>query len=55
MSSDVHIFNSQVKAQAYVKSLMKKGLEPGADFSTKTLSNGSYEVCVYKKLGIFGA
>lgn len=49
------IFTSQIKAQEYVKSLVRKGLEPGLDFSVKTLANGKYEVCVYRKLGIFGA
>lgn len=48
-------FTSQVKAQAYVKSLVRKGLEPGIDFATKTKPDGTYCVYIYKKLGIFGA
>lgn len=62
MSSEVYEFTSQIKAQAFVKSLTKKGLEPGVDFSTRTKVKveGSkhitiYCVYVYRKLGIFGA
>jgi hypothetical protein len=55
MSSEVHEFKSQVKAQVFVKSLVRKGMEPGIDFSTKTKPDGTYCVYVYRKLGIFGA
>lgn len=48
-------FTSQAKAQAYVRSLQKAGYEVGLDFSVKTLPSGLYEVCLYRKLGIFGA
>jgi hypothetical protein len=55
MTNTVYEFSSQVKAQSFVRSLTRKGLEPGIDFTTKTKSDGTYCVYVYRRLGIFGA
>lgn len=59
--SEVHEFTSQLKAQAFVKSLIRKGLEPGLDFKVYTIQVGQYgkateyRVEVYRKFGLFGA
>lgn len=53
--SETREFKSQVKAQQFIRALVKKGYEPGIDFVAKTNADGTYCVYVYKPIGIFGA